>query len=149
MRLARVEYYFAKFLSAMEIRARNGAATIELGAQKVLTLYPNLFFIGTINVDETTHDFLEAPLENLPFLYQIWGTLEVLMILLEVTGNLGYQVKHQNYMVRLKTQGRKARYREEYRRRHNDQKRIRSLQYQRRRVYKKEKEAKQGGKGHG
>lgn len=59
MNLARVEYYFAKFLSAMEVRAREGAATIELGAQKIVTLYPNLFFIGTINVDETTHDFAD------------------------------------------------------------------------------------------
>ena len=38
---------------------------------------------------------LEAPLENLPFLYQVWGTLEVLHILLDVTGILGYQVKLQ------------------------------------------------------
>jgi len=39
---------------------------------------------------------LEAPLENLPFLYQTWGTLEVFSILLEVTGTLGYQVIEQS-----------------------------------------------------
>jgi hypothetical protein len=59
MNLARVEYYFAKFLSAMEVRARSSATPIDLGAQKVINLYPNLFFIGTINVDETTHGFAD------------------------------------------------------------------------------------------
>jgi hypothetical protein len=59
MNLARMEYYFAKFLSAMEIRARSGAAPIELGAQKIINIYPNLFFVGTINVDETTHGFAD------------------------------------------------------------------------------------------
>ena len=38
---------------------------------------------------------LESPLENLPHLYQVWGTLEVLKILLEVTGTLGYRVTQQ------------------------------------------------------
>jgi hypothetical protein len=59
MNLARVEYYFATFLSKMEVRARSGAASIDLGAQKVINLYPNLFFIGTINIDETTHGFAD------------------------------------------------------------------------------------------
>src|SRR5947209_5160548 len=39
---------------------------------------------------------LEAPLENLPFLYQTWGTLEVFSVLLDVTGTLGYQVIEQS-----------------------------------------------------
>jgi len=38
---------------------------------------------------------LEASLENLPHLYQIWNTLEVFNILLEVAGTMGYQVKQQ------------------------------------------------------
>jgi len=59
MNLARVEYYFAKFLSAMEVRARSSAAPIDLGAQKIINIYPNLFFIGTINIDETTHGFAD------------------------------------------------------------------------------------------
>lgn len=59
MNLARVEYYFATFLSAMEVRARSGTACINLGAQKIINIYPNLFFIGTINIDETTHGFAD------------------------------------------------------------------------------------------
>ena len=58
MNLARVEYYFAQFLSAMEVRARNGTARIDLGTDGVL-LPPNLRFVGTINVDETTHGFAD------------------------------------------------------------------------------------------
>ena len=59
MNLARVEYYFAKFVSAMEVRMRNGVAAIDLGVRKVVPLYNNLCFIGTINVDETTHGFAD------------------------------------------------------------------------------------------
>lgn len=56
MNLARVEYYFAIFLSKMEERARQGIATLRLGREEVL-LPPNLYFIGTVNVDETTLGF--------------------------------------------------------------------------------------------
>jgi hypothetical protein len=59
MNLARVEYYFAKFLSAMEIRARAGSALIELAPGDVVTLGQNLSFIGTVNIDETTHMFAD------------------------------------------------------------------------------------------
>lgn len=59
MNLARVEYYFAKFLSAMELRARSDDATIELAPGQVVHLPPNLKFIGTVNVDETTHGFAD------------------------------------------------------------------------------------------
>jgi hypothetical protein len=59
MNLARVEYYFAKFLSAMELRAREGKAEIELAADDVVTLGPNLLFVGTVNIDETTHLFAD------------------------------------------------------------------------------------------
>jgi hypothetical protein len=38
------------------------------------------------------HPGLEAPLENLPSLYQTWGTLEVLVALIELAGELGYRV---------------------------------------------------------
>ncbi len=58
MNLARVEYYFAKFLSAMELTGGSSLPTIELGAQAV-QLTPNLKFIGTVNVDETTHGFAD------------------------------------------------------------------------------------------
>ncbi|HEY9604897.1 MAG TPA: tetratricopeptide repeat protein [Allocoleopsis sp.] len=95
MNLARVEYYFAKFLSAMEVRMREGVAQIQLASEKQVLLPPNLYFIGTVNVDETTHSFadkvydraqlieLEAPRQDLyehlgevPYrgmLMQIWN----------------------------------------------------------------------------
>jgi MoxR-like ATPase len=59
MNLARVEYYFARFLSAMELRARDGTAAIELAPDDEVLLSPNLLFIGTVNVDETTHGFAD------------------------------------------------------------------------------------------
>ncbi|HEX8394971.1 MAG TPA: AAA family ATPase [Longimicrobium sp.] len=59
MNLARVEYYFARFLSAMELRARDGTAAIELAPDDEVLLPPNLLFIGTVNVDETTHGFAD------------------------------------------------------------------------------------------
>jgi MoxR-like ATPase len=61
MNLARVEYYFAKFLSAMEVRARSesGSAPVELAPGHAVALPPNLRFIGTVNVDETTHGFAD------------------------------------------------------------------------------------------
>src|SRR5205807_3629390 len=59
MNLARVEYYFAKFLSAMEIRFREGTAKLELAPGHEVLLTPNLRFIGTVNIDETTHGFAD------------------------------------------------------------------------------------------
>ncbi|MFW9260402.1 tetratricopeptide repeat protein [Nostoc sp. CALU 546] len=59
MNLARVEYYFAKFLSVMEVRMREGETEIELAPGKKVLLPPNLYFIGTVNVDETTHNFAD------------------------------------------------------------------------------------------
>ncbi|NER93134.1 MAG: hypothetical protein F6J86_04730 [Symploca sp. SIO1B1] len=59
MNLARVEYYFAKFLSAMEVRMREGVAQIQLSSEKQVLLPPNLYFIGTVNIDETTHSFAD------------------------------------------------------------------------------------------
>jgi hypothetical protein len=56
MNLARVEQYFAKFLSAMELRAA-GESEIEVAPGELIDLSPNLLFIGTVNVDETTHGF--------------------------------------------------------------------------------------------
>lgn len=59
MNLARVEYYFAQFLSVMELRAREGEAQIELAPGDAVTLGPNLVFVGTVNIDETTHLFAD------------------------------------------------------------------------------------------
>lgn len=59
MNLARVEYYFARLLSAMETRDDNGVFQLELAADDVLALGPNLHVIGTVNIDETTHAFAD------------------------------------------------------------------------------------------
>jgi 5-methylcytosine-specific restriction endonuclease McrBC GTP-binding regulatory subunit McrB len=59
MNLARVEYYFAKFLSRMEEKKRDGTASIRLGPDQEVLLPPNLIFIGTVNIDETTHAFAD------------------------------------------------------------------------------------------
>lgn len=61
MNLARVEYYFAQFLSRMELRARHldRETTLALGPYLTVVLGPNVTVIGTVNVDETTHDFAD------------------------------------------------------------------------------------------
>jgi 5-methylcytosine-specific restriction endonuclease McrBC GTP-binding regulatory subunit McrB len=59
MNLARIEYYFASFLSAMETRMREGSASLQLGPGHSLELTPNLKVIGTVNIDETTHGFAD------------------------------------------------------------------------------------------
>lgn len=56
MNLARVEHYFADFLSALEQRNRHGEAAVILGAENVV-IHRNLVFAGTVNMDETTHGF--------------------------------------------------------------------------------------------
>ena len=82
MNLARVEHYFADFLSIMETarRTSDGAWTTDpiqlaqgrdtisaddLGNISTLqSIPPNLFFIGTVNVDETTHAFSPKVLDR-------------------------------------------------------------------------------------
>jgi len=59
MNLARVEHYFAEFLSKMEVRGRHGRAEIQIGPEETTYLTPNLLFVGTVNVDETTHGFAD------------------------------------------------------------------------------------------
>ena len=59
MNLARVEYYFAKFLSGMEVLTSAGQAQVTMFGTDVVDLTPNLFFIGTVNVDETTQGFAD------------------------------------------------------------------------------------------
>lgn len=59
MNLARVEYYFAKFLSGMEVLTGVGQAQVTMYGNDVVDLTPNLFFIGTVNVDETTQGFAD------------------------------------------------------------------------------------------
>lgn len=59
MNLARVEYYFAKFLSAMEVLTAAGKAQVTMSGPDVVDLTPNLYFVGTVNVDETTQNFAD------------------------------------------------------------------------------------------
>ncbi|UQN08782.1 AAA family ATPase [Deinococcus sp. QL22] len=79
MNLARVEYYFAQFLSKMELRARGQETEITLSPDLSALLGPNVFVIGTVNVDETTHDFADkiydrAQLIELPVTREALGT---------------------------------------------------------------------------
>lgn len=75
MNLSHVERYFADFLSAMESNnaplslhgvaaglALDGATTLTVPAQ--IKLPPNLFIIGTVNVDETTYMFSPKVLDR-------------------------------------------------------------------------------------
>ena len=70
MNLAPVEQYFAEFLSVIETRKKNGNAIVTgtlVEAQRMrelegwteddLTLPDNVFIIGTVNMDDTTHQF--------------------------------------------------------------------------------------------
>jgi hypothetical protein len=43
---------------------------------------------------------LDAPLENLPHLYQLWGTLQVVQALVQVAAELGYVVRTQRLVMR-------------------------------------------------
>jgi 5-methylcytosine-specific restriction endonuclease McrBC GTP-binding regulatory subunit McrB len=77
MNLAHVEYYFADFLSVLESgRDKNGFTreSIKLhdiydiaekqGIPKELKLPPNLYIIGTVNMDETTYTFSPKVLDR-------------------------------------------------------------------------------------
>ncbi|MCC5650171.1 tetratricopeptide repeat protein [Nostoc sp. XA013] len=97
MNLARVEYYFAKFLSAMEVRMREGLVPIELASEKQVLLPPNLYFIGTVNVDETTHNFADKVYDRAQMielevcrndLFEYLGEVDYREILMEVWDNL-------------------------------------------------------------
>lgn len=75
MNLARVEYYFAPFLSAME--GRNGLLAVHAGRDPVDGIPPrvawptNLFIFGTVNMDETTHPFSDKVLDR-AFTFEFW-----------------------------------------------------------------------------
>ena len=89
MNLARVEHYFADFLSLLETRRRRGGAVVtdaidlrisastefrcdddlKEGLQEVLAngglaVPPNLCFVGTVNMDESTHPFSKKVLDR-------------------------------------------------------------------------------------
>jgi hypothetical protein len=86
MNLARVEYYFADVLSVMEsgrlgpgtpdegsteeplpLDVREGEGSDEAPA-RTMRLPPNLFVVGTVNVDETTHAFSPKVLDRAFFI---------------------------------------------------------------------------------
>lgn len=73
MNLARVEHYLAELLAAMEagvpipLHGRPGGIPSADGARVIpaeVYLPPNLFVLGTINVDETTHPFSAKVLDR-------------------------------------------------------------------------------------
>ncbi|MDQ0187845.1 MrcB family domain-containing protein [Cytobacillus kochii] len=70
MNLARVEYYFSDILSVMESRRLEDGKVVtsallaEEVANEVITLPNNLFVIGTVNMDETTHPFSKKVLDR-------------------------------------------------------------------------------------
>jgi len=74
MNLAKVEYYFADFLSVLESGRDDDDFTKEAirfqypegidGPPRQLRLPPNLYFIGTVNVDETTYMFSPKVLDR-------------------------------------------------------------------------------------
>ncbi|WP_262175677.1 AAA family ATPase [Saccharococcus sp. Marseille-Q5394] len=70
MNLARVEYYFSDLLSVMESRRRDGDEIIsstlldEKYMGRSIGLPENLYVIGTVNMDETTHPFSKKVLDR-------------------------------------------------------------------------------------
>jgi 5-methylcytosine-specific restriction protein B len=67
MNLAHVEYYFADFLSVLESgRNKEGWTKESLRLERIgnLPLPPNLYIIGTVNIDETTYMFSPKVLDR-------------------------------------------------------------------------------------
>ena len=70
MNLARVEYYFSDVLSVMESRKRDGdqiTSSQLLDAKytgRAIKLPNNLYLVGTVNMDETTHPFSKKVLDR-------------------------------------------------------------------------------------
>lgn len=70
MNLARVEYYFSDVLSVMESRSfEDGELTSstinpDREQEERVTLPGNLYLIGTVNMDETTHPFSKKVLDR-------------------------------------------------------------------------------------
>jgi len=67
MNLAHVEYYFADFLSVLESgRDEKGWTKESLRFERIgnLPLPPNLYIIGTVNIDETTYMFSPKVLDR-------------------------------------------------------------------------------------
>jgi hypothetical protein len=75
MNLARVEHYFAPFLSAMESPALglriHGEADAVDNVEPILDWPQNLFLFGTVNMDESTHPFSDKVLDR-AFTFEFW-----------------------------------------------------------------------------
>ena len=75
MNLARVEHYFAPFLSAMEGTVRKLALHDELepidNIESKIDWPKNLFILGTVNMDESTHPFSDKVLDW-AFTFEFW-----------------------------------------------------------------------------
>ncbi|AAP24919.1 MULTISPECIES: MrcB family domain-containing protein [Bacillus] len=70
MNLARVEYYFSDFLSVIESRKWKDGKIVTLPvlpesiANKHITIPSNVYIIGTVNMDETTHPLSKKVLDR-------------------------------------------------------------------------------------
>lgn len=67
MNLSHVERYFADFLSAMESKEKIplfAEGTVNNGVPERIALPPNLFILGTVNIDETTNMFSPKVLDR-------------------------------------------------------------------------------------
>lgn len=70
MNLARVEYYFSDILSVMESRAwkekeiETSAVLPESIVGERITIPPNVYILGTLNMDETTHPLSKKVLDR-------------------------------------------------------------------------------------
>ncbi len=74
MNLARVEHYFAQFLSVLELPPESRALTLfapglartadPYAPYQRLRLHENVRFVGTVNIDETTHFFSPKVLDR-------------------------------------------------------------------------------------
>jgi MoxR-like ATPase len=71
MNLARVEHYFSDVLSVMESRkwknqkmVTSTLITAEMSGKEDITLPTNLYILGTVNMDETTHPFSKKVLDR-------------------------------------------------------------------------------------
>ena len=59
MNLARIEHYFSLFLSLMERRRETEMPEASMTGRPSIRIPPNLKFVGTVNMDETTHGFAD------------------------------------------------------------------------------------------
>lgn len=74
MNLARVEHYFAPFLSGMETGATFYIHSADAALLRIPNEIPwprNLFIFGTVNMDETTHAFSDKVLDR-AFTFELW-----------------------------------------------------------------------------